>query len=100
MVRASTNMADMATRRVSLSSGSSALATLASQAYPVQAHQSSEMISTPRSRPCQLSSSAMYAVTWVSANTNTRSKKSSSGLTAACCRSGRILLWDACTRIL
>ena len=42
----------------------------------------------------------MNAVTWVSAKTNTRSKNSSSGVTVACCWSGRILLRGACTRIL
>ena len=42
----------------------------------------------------------MNAVTWVSAKTKTRSKKSSSGVTLARCWSGRILLRDACTRIL
>ena len=94
-------MADMATRSASLISGSSGLATLASQAYPVQAHQSRPMISTPRSRPCQVRLSAMNAVTWVSAKTNTRSKNSSSGLTVACSESARILLRRvACTRIL
>ena len=93
-------MADMETRIASLISGSSALATLASQAYPVQAHQSSAMINTPRSRPCQVRLSAMNAVTWVSAKTNTRSKNSSSGVTVAWSESGRICARGACTRIL
>jgi hypothetical protein len=61
-------MADMPNRIASLISGSSALTTLASQAQPVHAHQSKAMINTPRSRPVQVRSWAMKAVTWSGRN--------------------------------
>ena len=93
-------MAAIPLRMASFIVFSSALATLASQAYPVQAHQSNMMIKTPRRTVNQLMSWAMNAVTWVSAKTNTKSKNSSSGLTVACSVSGRILMRGACTRIL
>ena len=38
----------------------------------------------------------MKAVTWVSANTNTRSKNSSSVFTVACSESARILMPTRC----
>ena len=77
-------MADMATSINALIMAWSALATLPSQAYPIQDHHSSSTSKSPRSMPCQLRSSAMKAVTCVSANTKTRSKNSSSGVTDAC----------------
>jgi hypothetical protein len=77
------NMAAIATSITTLISPSSALTTLATQAKPVQLHHSSMTTSTPRSTPCQDSSSDMYAVTWVRAKTKTRSKNSSSGVTTA-----------------
>ena len=49
----------------------------------------------PRSSPVNVGSSAMNAVTWVSANTNTRSKKSSSGETRASASAARMI---ACER--
>ena len=64
--------------RVAPSSGSIALV---SHAYAAQLHQRAASTIRPRARPSQVGSSAIIAVTWVIASTNTRSKNSSSGVT-------------------
>lgn len=55
---------------------------LVSQENPTQAHQMAASTAKPRSRPSQVRSSAIRVVTCVSAKTKTRSKNSSSGVTA------------------
>jgi hypothetical protein len=53
------NMAAIETSMTSLIWASSALTTLATQAYPVQLHHSSMTTRTPRSTPCHDSSWVM-----------------------------------------
>jgi hypothetical protein len=65
----------------SLMPPSSTSIALVSHAYVVHAHQSAESTSIPRRTPPQVGSCARKLVTCVIANTNTRSKKSSSGVT-------------------
>ncbi len=77
------NIAPMAAKRTTRTLPSSARSTLNSQAYPTQLHHSRAIMRTARMTPRQLSSSANAAVTWVSAKTNTRSKKSSMEVTLA-----------------
>ena len=56
-----------------------------SQAYAVQGHQSAASTSTPRPIPANVGSSVSSVVTCVNAKTNTRSKKSSRGVTGCSC---------------
>ena len=73
------NMAAIAANMRNLIAAWSGLATFAIQAQPIQHHHNSMTIKVPRSSPFQVRSSAMKAVTWVSAKTKTRSKNSSIG---------------------
>jgi hypothetical protein len=60
-----------------------------SHAYPPQAHQIAASTSIPWPSPSQVGFSDISPVTWVNANTNTRSKKSSSGVTRGSFASSR-----------
>src|SRR4051812_38431625 len=60
---------------------SSGLIVLVSQENAAHAHHSVDSTSSPRPIPAQVRSAAIIALTWVMANTNTRSKKSSSEVT-------------------
>src|SRR5436190_13379312 len=80
--RARPSIAAVAASTSSRTPPSSTFSVLVSQAYPVQAHQTAARESAPRITPCQLGSCVRRAVTCVIANTNTRSKNSSSGVTA------------------
>ena len=71
-------MAPKIAKRTIPSSGST---TLVSQAYPTHDHHITPSTSRPRARPSHVGSAAISAVHWVSTSTNTRSKKSSSGVT-------------------
>src|SRR5262245_724391 len=71
------------TSRTAPSSGST---TLVSHAYATHDHQSTPRTSNPFARPAQVGSLDISDVHWVSANTKTRSKKSSSGVTCSLAR--------------
>ena len=77
------NIAPMAKNIASRTRSSSVSSVSVSHEYAAQAHHTTARIISARSRPSQLGSSAMNAVTCVMANTNTRSKNSSSGVTAS-----------------
>src|ERR1700756_1058257 len=69
----------------------STFAVFVSQAYPPQPHHRTQITSSPRPNPAQVGCSSHSVVTCVNANTNTRSKKSSS-VETRCSLSTRRLL--------
>src|SRR4051794_17470999 len=85
---AATNIAAEATRIDPHTSASSGSTEFVSHANDAHGHQSAPRISSPWPSPLQVGSSESTVVTCVNAKTNTRSKKSSSGVTR-CSRSAR-----------
>ena len=71
----------MATSSAKRTGARSALTLLVSHAYATQAHHTVASTTSPRTAPSALGSAASKPVTWVIANTNTKSKKSSSDVT-------------------
>ena len=75
------SIADIAASKTTRIAPSSEAAVFWSQAYASQANQSTARIASPSTSRVQVASADTNPVTWVIANTNTRSKKSSSGVT-------------------
>ena len=75
----------MAASSTTRAAPSSEPAEFESHAYEAQAHQSAARIARPSKTPSHVGCALMKPVTWVIANTNTRSKNSSSGVTCCSC---------------
>src|SRR3954447_2222088 len=82
---ATTSIAAITTNIASRTRPSSGLSVFVSHAYAAHAHQSAASTTRPRTSPPQVGSFESRLVTWVIANTKTRSKKSSSGVTRSTC---------------
>ena len=78
---AAMNIAISATSNAAPTTPSSGSMVFVSQAYAVHGHQSAARTSTPRPIPANVGSFASNVATCVNAKTNTRSKKSSRGVT-------------------
>src|SRR5262245_27735546 len=83
--RAATNIAISATSSAAPTRPSSGSTVFVSQAYAPHAHQSAASTSTPRPIPANVGSAVSNVATCVKANTKTRSKKSSRGVTRCSC---------------
>src|SRR4029450_3776130 len=79
------NIAISATSSAAPTNPSSGSTVFVNQAYAVQGHQSAATTSTPRPSPAKVGSSESSVATCVNANTKTRSKKSSRGVTLCSC---------------
>ena len=86
------NIAPMAASSTKRASPSSASVVVPIHTYATHAHHSTVSTAMPRSSPSQVGSAAINAVTWVSANTKTRSKNSSSAVTRRCSVAGSATL--------